>query len=547
MGKKVSKMAESTPKISSNEATLSSNFIIQQLPEEMLIEIFSHLNLRGLRVLALTCKQFYKIIQQKPVQILRKFPHRLEKITDFDGLLKLQKPENLEIYETFGLYKFINVRQQFEIYIKVLKIKCFKVEISNLRKLLMSCKNLKVLSLDIQIVENDEFEESESSDSFDSDESDEIHDFFQFRKTKPKILIFRKKEFESPKLNLDKISISSNLKILLIFDQCQAKHVCVFMAQNLRFIENYLESFLLRQKDLENLEFHKCESLNFLALKDCEFQLKKITFMDCEKIFFRNIRDFIYKQKQSLTYVKTNIAEGFLMENLLRLDNLKTVEFCFKDSSQNYFSGRSLTVTFCEIERKSINDSAYLFQVENLKVIGSMPRNYEENQNLASVFLNIKNLSICGGKTKVHLKNYTKLESLKINRTIFPTTFEIPKSVKKLTLFVTFFPSCPIFNYNGNKIKELTIKGAANLDWLFGFLINLSTNLKLLKIINSNVDFKTKIILKIFAYKIEKLEIIGNEFMTYIDGYFYYQNPTQTIQFLSHYVNVKTINGTLEY
>lgn len=479
----------STSHSNSESINENLNFTINCLPEEVIVEIFTYLNLNDLKTLCQACKLFLDIISNN-YKLFQKFPMIFNENCGFIEL-KFRKPQNVKLTDE-GIGQFIRIRSEIGILVRILTINCRKCEILELKKILDSCENLKELTLEIKELNGnlDEYE--------DFDET--WMDVYNHKAIKL---------LHTQNIDLKKLSIAFDLRVLKLLKNYQTKEFIICKNLTLKFNKKLLEHFLENQKILKSLDLKFFKSSDFFAssnfLNAHKFRLEKFTFMHCGEEFTENIPNFLKFHKYTLNFIKTDKIEKNLIQSFKQIENLKTIEFNFEGIPEKFLSFE-IFPTVPKFRENSFKNLPILYQVENLKIIDTISGFFTDRQNLMRIFPNIQSLSITDGPKIINIENCRNLKFLKIEYDSIEIPIKIPKNLEKVELFVSFYHVDPPFNYDGNEIVELTLKGASNLNWIEKFLENPSTNLKFLKIIDSSVDVH---MLNNFKHKVDKLMICG--------------------------------------
>ncbi|KAG5667591.1 hypothetical protein PVAND_015567 [Polypedilum vanderplanki] len=422
---------------------------LDELPQEMLIEIFKNLTSTDLLSLSYSCRKFNHAINSCS-DLMQKFTIFIidsHKNVTFEPMRKYSKI----FVSSDNLGDFLKIFEFIGDDLKEMTIRYSKIETIDLIKVFKICKNLKILNFHaVQLNTN-------------------VDDF----------------NIDFPKLTLDEFYLlnlqDSTEFIFRILSNSQVKKLDMLGV----FHHSHLLKNLLRsQKSLEVFKLHNQHDEFMLfdddSLTDVEFQLKelKINNFDLYGPLLPFFRRFMEKHKETIEIFETNSNKTFNCLpscTSLKIVNLPSTNF----TNENIFP-----------------------TVENLILQTGCIENWSR------LFPNVKSVEITQSymeisEALVEVANCSKVERLVINYgAVF--TLNLP-SLKILELkFIENFEICPIKDENLKILEEILVEKCEKIDWLFELLGKKNLKLKRLKIKRCQIDNE---ILSKNLGRIERLEI----------------------------------------
>lgn len=417
---------------------------MENLPEEILIEIFDHLKFNDLRNLTETCVNFNEIIN-KTATLIDKFRFRCEKDSPEVGLTGIRKYRRARIW-TYN-QNARNILHQIAETIREIYLSFIDITSNDFRNILNSCSKLKQLRLSgINI--------------------------------KPS-----KEDFKEPlpQLELDSLSIFyCDDKIWKLFYNCQVKKLKIDESRQEKDFK-VMKHFLVRQKQLEHLWFYNFRTFIFIfddeLLVDVEFRLKTLQFREhgnisanCDFHPKKNLKQFLKNQK-----------------SLYRISSLA------KCSIHNH---DVLAAICCDVPHiKKLEIETFGYCVSSLPSIDTLVliRYVSLFNSYHKIFPNVKNLTLARSDSFKFVETIVEitenLEEIPYGTTCKFDHFKIP-NLNELTLCsINFGESDDPFEYYTSdiQIEKLTILKCQNIDWLFKLIKSERTKFKSLAVIDTEM------------------------------------------------------------
>ncbi|KAG5668494.1 hypothetical protein PVAND_016433 [Polypedilum vanderplanki] len=380
--------------------------MIDLLPQEILINIFSFLTSRhDLLNLTTTCRFFNEIISSNLnlCKILEVHFVPENRIIEWTGNRKYSRA----FIEGFAAKHFINIFENFGCNLREIQIICQKIEGSNLKKILINCKNLiKIVIKDNKVNFNEE-------------------DFSE----------------PLPKLKLQTLHyrnfFSQSCKIFKLLNNCSTKELIV-----IGFTE-YCEDLKIFIKNQENLEMLNLQDVqekskifndeNFFSAS--KFRIKKLSLGKIK--IDENFKTFLEIHKNSLNYLDLNEVDQKVLKIIQKFPNFHTMR----------------------IFDMNFSFSTPLPKIQNLTIGYDITGSWAEN------FVNVKTLKVTWIRFEADLMQIEKLKNLEflhVDYCCMPM-LKIP-NVKILKLTNVGFSSFKPFVFEKNKIEEIFIDSCSNCE-----------------------------------------------------------------------------------
>lgn len=426
---------------------------LDELPEEILIEIFKYLTFKNRLKLSETCKRFFDNTSNS--QFINKFHLKLEDKAMIEGLREYQK---VSVNKFFIFFEPLIGRIGESV--TELELKNGFLRSSTAVKIIKNCSNLKKLKIDCDEPKEDKSEELEISL-----ESFKFNSWMSFLQTFRKV---QTKEFEF------------------------MVHSCMDAGNWRR--DSQMESiveFLINQNDLKVLVLKRDlrESLIIPSfsydrrLLDVKFRLEHLKIYDTHYSPNSAIFDFVKLHKDFLKSISVNQRTREFLKTVSDFPNLKKVQL-------NHV--KSLT-------------GVIMKHVEELEI--------DSCKNVFEAFPNLKKLQVeseCSALKEIEI--LTKLEEIEIRYTIYQLKFlTLPKSVKKISILVEPFSNQP-FRICEHQIEELNVRWfngnmwAEKIDWIWRLLFHAQKKVKI-NLEGILISLKVQKALKEFEDKVQELKI----------------------------------------
>lgn len=325
---------------------------MENLPKELLIEIFNNLASKELSKLSLVCKKFNEIVNNS-TSLLKKFRLNLDP----------RKNANKEWIGSRNYCRVIlkdssrnalNVVRQISENLIELRIMYGKMHLRSLTRILAKTKRLKVLSI-IKL------------------------DFKSYALNE-----------KLPKLKLNSLNYNGNKILFNVLMESSVRNLSIFSVTNTHIEIETLKKFLKVQKELETLELtsfneefklFQNESLNFV-----DFRLKKMALDNFKEFETKNFLKFLKNHEISLK--ELSLKENFRFQNV----SDEIIEFVskfrnFKNLSLNRIKVPSIQMT--KVENLTLQSSNFINFFPNLKKLEIF-----DVKNLAIDLTSLKNLKI---------------------------------------------------------------------------------------------------------------------------------------------------------
>lgn len=423
------------------------------LPQEVLINIFSFLPSSDLLSLSETCRSFTNAINSSSL-LMKKF-----KISIFDS------KKDLEWNPMRKYSKLCIDSQHFEDFMKIfeciggdlksLEIKYSLVDLNVLREILVMCGNVKELLVHAIRLTNNEQDSIEPLPRLKLDK-------FTF-------------------LNLEKSSIS----ILKIFE---CSKICHLNMLGTFAMPQIFKSFLMIQNELESFElfnqFDEFQIFDDNTFRDANIKLKRLKL--CNFDFYERLpffRNFIATQVDSLETFETNQLKVFnQMANLRKLKEVNIPSMRFTNP-EPFNSVNDLTIAVDVSE----GWAQQFPNVRTLKIIQLWIYEYNKTSEVETME-NIEDLEI----------HYNSILELNI-----PT-------VKRLKLcFMTEFDGHPFKFENCKKLEEIRVVRCQDAEWIGEYLEMLDGKLKMLEIQGTKLSEKCLELMNRNKHKVKKIDILN--------------------------------------
>lgn len=274
-----------------------------------------------------------------------------------------------------------------------------------------------------------------------------------------------------PVLELDSLACSCNRLILRMLIHCQAKK---FSTYRVRADEHEMESmqmYLKNQKRLDQLMMHSFhwdwEIFNNDALHKVDFRLKQIHIQDILPMEIENFIVFIKNHRFSL--------EKFDLCLLTRR---------FRDIDFYHLQIMNCIADFPNLKELTLRqvqgDFKPLPYVEKLLISGM---GYGEQRNWGDKFPNLKHLTIQQCNNPAEISKLKKLETLHISGFENFVKINLPQTVKTIEFYHSWMKDDQHpFDFENHQIENFTAEECIGADWVGDFLRCLKNKLKFLKI-----------------------------------------------------------------
>lgn len=235
-------------------------------------------------------------------------------------------------------------------------------------------------------------------------------------------------------------------------------------------------------------------------MKHVAFRLESLIIRYCSLINFFCVSWFVSSQKDSIKFMSVDEFGFDMIKFLMSFTELKTLKLSLRESYTNDEEEMMLSM-------KHIRKTMYLTQVEELEI-------YNYCHNFIHHFPKVRKLKIQGNDLDLYLWHCRSLDELTVITKSLKKPLQLNQHLKKLVLIIHEYPTKRgPFLYDDNKLEELKLVGASNLDWLKDYLEHKNTNLKRLWIERCEVTEELRELFKVHGNKIERLEIIEQDGM----------------------------------
>jgi len=375
---------------------------MENLPEELLIQIFSYLPLSSILSLSLTCKRFSEIINSCH-ELLSFLTVKFSKDTANYVWIGSRNYINASIFEG-GTEKYLEVQGFLADSLTKLSVFDKNLKLSELLDILKFCNILREL----------EIEENSDNDS-----------------------AFTKEQL--PTYKLEKLKVKGGLNSLRILTNFQTKQLHVYWSSKVNQQSQALAELLVNQKNLEALTFENFSEFSFLfpqnLTQQIQFKLKRLSVKSCSCFYIIKLQDFLNLHKDSLTHIELDFY-GYRESKLLQaFKNLKSLKFgteflniCGPEPIR-YF-----------VPQPILNLHNDVLDLEVLPKIRVLEVSYWNKDfiNYSKYFPNIEKLTINGPKSEffVDVEGFSELKILKVYAKNLTKRLEIPKNLTILKIFV---------------------------------------------------------------------------------------------------------------
>lgn len=383
---------------------------MESFPEELLINIFSYLKTSDFIALSLACKRFSEVINCSH-QLISLLTASFSKVTANSEWIGSRHYSNVMIIEG-GAKKFLNIQEIFGHSVKKLSISIRDLKLLELVDILKCCPELKELDITEKCPD------------------DEIYSTEQL-----------------PVLSLDKIKIHGGLKSLKILENCQIKELQVIWRPRAYPSECKLADFLVTQKNLKSLKLENFSEYSFEfpqnLIEKVNFKLEKLSVRNCSDLYILKLKNFIDLHVNSLEYLELDSyghRESKILQPFVKLNSLKFNAECLKIHGPV----SPTDMIFSILSGANQFPDPFHFKILPLPQLKVLKTVVQESDfvNFSEYFPNLQKLTIDGRQNSffVEIEKFEKLEFLEVYAKTLTKSFEIPKSLKELKLFVDNFP-----------------------------------------------------------------------------------------------------------
>lgn len=443
------------------QSSQSPNVSIEDLPEEINIEILKYLDFKDILNISLVSRTLAQLVNENfNILTPKRFRISLNCWNESRTWIGKRKYSNF-LFDSIGAMRFLRDLNDISLQIQTLTFNFHNsieplVDLTDVRKILQRCKNLKTLVVNLSNVT--------------ADHDDSL--------------------LELPKLdNLELLDYYGNSRYFRIFMNCELKSL------KLRFYDikdnmDVFKKFLMSQKTLKELKVfgynrpfsHPSSIFEDDQLENVPFRLKsfKISRHPQMIIASNSFQKFLDNHRDTMTYFSSSHSEISLemFKNFRKLRDFKAERSMISATTEN------TTIENVIIKRSHIQFLSKLSHLKSLKIVESIS------------FLKELNLGM--------LKH---LESLDISSGHIPRLI-IP-SVKDLNITNAITYNIEAFPLFRNNVKNLSFKNCSFVGCLYDYLNQPDTRLRNFKIENCKVEGKCLTAIKRNRQKIENLQMKG--------------------------------------